>query len=75
MESIVVEDTETMLKKVCERPSELTEVRRDGKDNDAVASVIEQEFKRCEEKGQSGEDLCKHIESFASACWVRTIQT
>ena len=63
-----------MLKKVCERPSGLTEVRRDGKDTDAVARVIEKEFKICEEKGQSGEVLCKYMESFASACWVSTTQ-
>ena len=72
-ESIIVVDNDIMLAKVCERPSGLTEVRRDGKDNDAIARVIHMEFRRCEESGKSGEELCKHMQSFASACWVRTI--
>ena len=73
-ESKVVVDNETMLSKICERPSGLTQVRRDGKDNNAVSAVIQQEFKRCEENGKSGEELCKHMQSFASACWVSNIQ-
>ena len=72
-ESILLVDYDIMLYKVCDRPSGLTEVRRDGKDNDAVARVIQQEFRRCEERGKTGEELCRHMESFASACWVRTI--
>jgi hypothetical protein len=39
-ESILLVDYDIMLYKVCDRPSGLTEVRRDGKDNDAVARVI-----------------------------------
>ena len=72
-ESIIVVDNDIMLDKICKRPSGLTEVRRDGKDNGAIARVIQQEFRRCEENGKSGEDLCKHMQSFASACWVHTI--
>ena len=72
-ESIIVIDNDTMLDKICKRPSGLTEVRRDGKDNEAIGRVIQQEFRRCEESGKSGEELCKHMQSFASACWVCTI--
>ena len=72
-EERLILDTKMMIESLCERPRDLTEVRRDGKDNAAVCKVIQQEFKRCEEKGKSGEELCKHMQSFASACWVSVI--
>jgi hypothetical protein len=72
-EVILTVDTKRMLESLCERPSGLTEVRRDGKDNATIFRVIQQEFKRCEESGESGDDLCKHMQSFASACWVSNI--
>ena len=58
------------LEKLCERPSGLTEVRRDGKDNAAIERVIAEEFKRCEEKGMPNSEFLKHMQIFASACWV-----
>ena len=63
-------DTKLILETLCERPTGLTEVRRDGKDNNAVVVIIQQEFKRCEEKGMSDSDLTTHMQSFASASWV-----
>ena len=59
-----------MLDELCKRPSGLTEVRRDGKDNDSVIRVIKQEFEKCQENGMQGDELKKHMETFASACWV-----
>ena len=50
IKSMVVFEPTILLEKICERPSGLTEVRRDGKDNAAVIRVIQEEFKRCEEK-------------------------
>lgn len=63
-------DETIMLAKLSERPTGLTEVRRDGKDNNAVVRVIQQEFKRCQEKKMSDSDLITHMQSFTSACWV-----
>jgi predicted component of type VI protein secretion system len=37
---------EIILKSLCERPPGLTEVRRDGKDDAAVTSVIREELRR-----------------------------
>ena len=62
-----------MFDKLCERPRGLTEVRRDGKDNDSVIRVIKKEFDKCQENGIQGEKLQKHMEIFASACWVSQI--
>ena len=59
-----------MLGKFCERPSGLTEVRRDGKDDDAIVGVIKEEYQSCKEKGLSDEQIDKHMEIFASGCWV-----
>ena len=59
-----------MFEKLCERPSGLTEVRRDGKDNDSVIRVIKQEFDKCQENGMQGDELQKHMETFSNACWV-----
>ena len=63
-------DVKRFLQKVCERPSGFTEVRRDGKDQEAVAKVIKNEIKVCEEKGMPDNILCKHIQVFASSAWV-----
>ena len=38
-------DVKRFLEKVCERPKGFTEVRRDGKDQDAVVNVIRNEIK------------------------------
>ena len=59
-----------MLAVLSKRPNGLTEIRRDGKDNDAVIRVIKKELERCEQNGMSGEDLRTHMETFSSACWV-----
>ena len=63
------------LDELCKRPSiGLTEVRRDGKDNAAIASVITKEFDRC--VGNMAEaEFMYHMRTFASACWVRMSQT
>ena len=59
------------LEELCRRPNTgITEVRRDGKDNAAVAAVIAKEFDRC--CGSMNEtDFMHHMRTFASACWVR----
>ena len=59
-----------MMEILCKRPSGLTEVRRDGKDNESVIKVIKQEHDKCKENGMSDQDLCKHMETFSAACWV-----
>ena len=59
-----------MLEKFCKRPVGLTEIRRDGKDNDAIINVIKEEYNVCEEKGMTMEEISNHMEVFASACWV-----
>ena len=59
-----------MLEKLCKRPSGLTEVRRDGKDDESVIKVIKQEYDKCKENVMSDQDLGKHMETFAAACWV-----
>ena len=59
-----------MLEKFCKRPDGLTEIRRDGKDNDAIINVIKEEYKMCEEKGLTMEEISNHMEIFTSACWV-----
>ena len=60
------------LDELCKRPSVgLTEVRRDGKDDAAIAQVISKEFHRC--VGNMAEaEFMYHMRTFASACWVRT---
>jgi len=69
------EDINTRLKKaflatLCRRPTVgLTEVRRDGKDNMAVARVIKKEFlHRMEIMEQS--DFINHMHTYAAACWA-----
>ena len=59
-----------MVEIFCKRPKGLTEVRRDGKDNDAIIKVIKEEFRQCEEKGLPFEEIRNHMEIFASGCWV-----
>ena len=58
------------LEELCRRPNTgLTEVRRDGKDDAAMASVIKKEFDRC--VGQMGEaDFVYHMRTYSAACWV-----
>ena len=76
IKSMVVFDPTIVLEKICERPSGLTEVRRDGKDNAAVIRVIQEEFKRCEEKKEmkmTDLELTSHMRYFASACWVSNL--
>ena len=72
------EDINTRLKKaflstLCRRPTVgLTEVRRDGKDNMAVAKVIRKEFlHRMDIMEQS--EFISHMHTFAAACWVRIL--
>ena len=69
------EDINSRLKKaflatLCKRPNVgLTEVRRDGKDNMAVARVIRKEFLlRMDIMEQN--DFINHMHTYASACWV-----
>ena len=64
-----------LLDELCKRPSVgLTEVRRDGKDNAAIATAITNEFQRCV-GNMSETDLMNHMHTFASACWVRMSQS
>ena len=62
------------LKELCLRPSGLTEVRRDGKDNDAVAKVIREEFTaRCYEvleEGLKKSKFVRRMKEYAAACWA-----
>ena len=66
--------TTMALETVCERPSGLTEVRRDGKDNAAVIRVIKEEYRRCKEKKEMSDlQLTEHMHNFAAGCWVRNL--
>ena len=72
------EDINNRLKKaflatLCKRPSVgLTEVRRDGKDNIAIAKVIRKEFLHRMEIMEHKEFI-NHMHTYAAACWVRHI--
>ena len=58
------------LLELCKRPSEgLTEVRRDGKDDAAIAKVITDEANRCSESMDQME-FVYHMRTYATACWV-----
>ena len=62
-----------LLRELCKRPSTgLTEVRRDGKDNDAIAKVITKEFYRCINI-MSQHDFVNHMHVYTYGCWVRSI--
>ena len=62
---------QAFLEELCRRPNiGLTEVRRDGKDNSAIAAVIVKEFNRCS-GSMSEADFMYHMRTFSSACWVR----
>ena len=62
------------LHELCARPSAgLTEVRRDGKDNAAIAKVITKEFDRCAEIMDQME-LVYHMRTYAVACWVSFVR-
>lgn len=70
---------EPFLHALCQRPSVgLTEVRRDGKDDEAVTKVIKKEFARSV-KAMGGRvqnpemaqtDLVNHMRTYAAACWA-----
>merc|ERR1712038_1343568 len=61
---------QAFLEELCRRPNiGLTEVRRDGKDNAAVAAVIVKEFNRCS-GNMSEADFVYHMRTFSSACWA-----
>ena len=77
---------DAFLEELCRRPSVgLTEVRRDGRDDEAVAKVIKTEFERSAKSmgGRSSllqpymaqTDHVNHMRTFAAACWVRLITT
>ena len=58
------------LQELCKRPSEgLTEVRRDGKDDAAIAKVITDEANRCSESMDQIE-FFYHMRTYTTACWV-----
>ena len=58
------------LQELGKRPScGLTEVRRDGKDNAAIAKVITEEANRCSESMDQME-FVYHMRTYATACWV-----
>ena len=84
-EEITQRLNDAFLHELCQRPSVgLTEVRRDGKDDAAVATVIRKEFERSAKvmMGRSGgrttllqpymaqNDHVNHMRTFAAACWV-----
>jgi len=61
---------QAFLEELCRRPNiGLTEVRRDGKDNSAIAAVIVKEFNRCS-GSMSEADFMYHMRTFSSACWA-----
>ena len=62
-----------LLRELCKRPlNGLTEVRRDGKDNDAIAKVITKEFYRCI-NNMSQHDFVNHMHVYTYGCWVRKL--
>jgi len=76
MSSINPTDTEewriAFLKEVCQRPAYLTEVRRDGKDTEAVTRVIKKEFRRgfAELDPDDRSNFERRMKEYASACWA-----
>ena len=61
---------DAFLQELCKRPSKgLTEVRRDGKDDAAIAKVITEEANRCSESMDQME-FVYHMRTYATACWV-----
>ena len=74
MEDLQERLKQAFLEELCRRPSTgLTEVRRDGKDDTAIAAVISKESNRCV-GNMSEADFMYHMRTFASACWVRAIK-
>merc|ERR1719384_426022 len=73
----IAEDLSNRLKKsylltLCRRPTVgLTEVRRDGKDNAAVAKVIKKEF-MLKMDVMDQQEFIQHMHTYASACWAAT---
>ena len=65
------QEVNEFLDELCKRPSVgLTEVRRDGKDNDAVCRVIKAEYHHSKEEITDVSDFVKHMQQYALACWV-----
>ena len=61
-----------LLRELCKRPTNgITEVRRDGKDTEAVGRVIKNEFVRCINI-MSQQDFVNHMHIYAYGSWVRT---
>merc|ERR1719189_2144574 len=73
----IAEDISSRLKKsflvtLCRRPTVgLTEVRRDGKDNAALAKVIKKEF-MLKMDVMDQQEFIHHMHTYASACWAAT---
>ena len=69
LESRLLRDKK-LLRELCKRPNTgLTEVRRDGKDTEAIAKVITKEFNRCI-NNMSQPDFVNHMHVYAFGCWV-----
>ncbi len=64
------------MQKLRQRPAGLTEVRRDGKDDDAVRKVIMAEFRRrlALDKKMSKKKMVHRMNEYAAACWA-TMET
>ena len=59
------------LKEVCKRPDYMTEVRRDGKDDEKVTRVIKDEFRRRYQtlEPRRKRKFVRRMEEYAAACW------
>lgn len=63
---------ESFLEQLTTRPtSGMTEVRRDGKDDAAVAKIIRAEFDRALNVFRKQRHFVDHMQAYASAAWVR----
>jgi len=70
-EGITEQWKDKFLKELTTRPDYMTEVRRDGKDNEAVKKVIKEEFdKRVEDLDEDNKSkFVRRMEAFSRACW------
>ena len=61
----------SFLKEVCVKPAWLTEVRRDGKDDEKVTRVIKDEFRRrfASLEPRRKRKFVHRMEEYAAACW------
>lgn len=59
----------TFMKEVCTKPEWLTEVRRDGKDDEAVTKVIKKAFREGLATMEDQEVFEAKIREYAAACW------